>query len=133
VILLDTHVAIWILRNDAALGNKARDLVVTAAQDGHLAISAISFWEIAFLIAKNRLRSLDDPAQTRSSILRSGIREIPLTGDIAIIAVQLVALHGDPADRFIAATAIAHNAAMLTADDALLNWRSRVRRINAER
>ena len=57
----------------------------------------------------------------------------PLTGDIAIIAVQLDALHGDPADRFIAATAVAHGAALMTADDTLLAWRSKIRRINAER
>jgi len=133
VILLDTHAAIWILRNDAALGKKARDVAVAAADDGQLAISAISFWEIALLIAKGRLRSLDDPSETRALMIRAGIREIPLTGEIAILAVQLDALHGDPADRFIAATAITHDATLMTADETLLNWRSKVRRLNAEK
>jgi PIN domain nuclease of toxin-antitoxin system len=133
VILLDTHAAIWVLRNDAALGKKARDLAVAAADDGQLAVSAISFWEIALLIAKGRLRSLDDPRETRALMLRTGIRELPLTGEIAILAVQLDALHGDPADRFIAATAIAHDATLMTADENLLSWRSKVRRLNAER
>jgi PIN domain nuclease of toxin-antitoxin system len=133
VILLDTHVAIWILRNDAALGKKARDIAVAAIADDLLTISAISFWEIPLLIAKGRLRSLDDPVDTRRLMLSTGIREIPLTGEIAIMAVQLDALHGDPADRFIAATAIAHDAALLTADDTLLGWRSRIKRIDAER
>jgi PIN domain nuclease of toxin-antitoxin system len=133
VILLDTHAAIWIVRNDAALGRKARELAVAALDDGQLAISAISFWEIALLIARARLRSLDDPAETRLLIMRAGIREIPLTGDIAIIAVELDALHSDPADRFIAATAVAHDAALMTADEALLRWRSKIKRINAER
>jgi len=72
-------------------------------------------------------------SEARLLIMRAGIREIPLTGDIAIIAVQLDALHGDPADRFIAATAIARDAALMTADERLLDWRSKVRRINAER
>jgi len=133
VILLDTHAAIWILRNDAALGKKARDVAVAAADDGQLAISAISFWEIALLIAKGRLRSLDDPSETRALMIRAGIQEIPLTGEIAILAVQLDALHGDPADRFIAATAITHDATLMTADETLLNWRSKVRRLNAEK
>jgi PIN domain nuclease of toxin-antitoxin system len=133
MILLDTHAAIWIVRNDAALGRKARELAVAALDDGQLAISAISFWEIALLIARARLRSLDDPAETRLLIMRAGIREIPLTGDIAIIAVELDALHSDPADRFIAATAVAHDAALMTADEALLRWRSKIKRINAER
>jgi PIN domain nuclease of toxin-antitoxin system len=133
VILLDTHVAIWILRNDAALGKKARETAVVALAEAQLTISAISFCEIALLISKGRLRSLDDPAETRRLMILAGIREIPLTGDIAIIAVQLDALHGDPADRFIAATAVAHDAALMTADDTLLAWRSKIRCINAER
>lgn len=133
MILLDTHVAIWVLRNDAALGRKARDLVVTASHNGQLAISAVSFWEIAFLITRRRLRSLDDPAETRRLILLSGIHEFPLTGEIAIMAVQLQGLHDDPADRFIAATAIGHNADLMTADDALLKWKSKLKRIDAER
>lgn len=133
MILLDTHAAIWILRNNSALGKKARDTAVTALAEAQLAISAISFWEIALLIAKGRLRSLDDPAETRKLMLQAGVRELPLTGDIAIIAVQLDALHGDPSDRFIAATAVAHEAALMTADDRLLAWRSKIRRINAER
>jgi PIN domain nuclease of toxin-antitoxin system len=101
--------------------------------EAQLTISAISFWEIALLISKGRLRSLDDPAETRRLMMLAGIREIPLTGDIAIIAVQLDALHGGPADRFIAATAVAHDAALMTADGTLLAWRSKIRRLNAER
>lgn len=131
MILLDTHVAIWILRNDAALGRKARDAAVAALDDGQLAISSISFWEIASLIAKGRLRSLDDPSETRALMLQAGIREIPLTGDIAILAVRLDLR--DPADRFIAATAVAHDATLMTADETLLGWRTKLKRINAER
>ncbi|HEY7242754.1 MAG TPA: type II toxin-antitoxin system VapC family toxin [Xanthobacteraceae bacterium] len=133
MILLDTHVAIWILRNDAALGKKARDAAMAALAEAQLVISAISFWEIALLIAKGRLRSLDDPDETRRSMLRAGVRELPLTGQIAILAVQLETLHGDPADRFIAATALAHAAALMTADETLLAWRSKLTRIDAER
>src|SRR5437016_7777431 len=80
VILLDTHAAVWILRDDAALGKKARSQAARALDDGELAISAISFWEIALLIARRRLRALDDPSETRRLMIQAGIREIPLTG-----------------------------------------------------
>jgi PIN domain nuclease of toxin-antitoxin system len=132
VILLDTHVAVWVLRDDPALGRKARSVTTAALGDGQLTISAISFWEIALLIAKGRLRSLDDASRIRVLTAQAGIREIPLTGDIAILAVELD-LHGDPADRFIAATAVAQDATLMTADEALLSWRSNIRRIDAER
>lgn len=108
-------------------------MAFAALDEGQLTISAISFWEIALLIAKGRLRSLDNPSETRVLMMRAGIREMPLTGDIAILAVQLDALHGDPADRFIAATAVAHDATLMTADERLLNWRSKVKRLDAER
>lgn len=62
----------------------------------------------------------------------AGATELALTGEIAILARELDGLHADPADRFIAATAIAHNAALITADDRLLRWRHSLRRHNAE-
>lgn len=42
-------------------------------------------------------------------------------------------LHGDPADRFIAATAIAHRATPVTADERLLKWNHAIKRQNAIR
>jgi PIN domain nuclease of toxin-antitoxin system len=56
----------------------------------------------------------------------------PLTGNIALLAVELEGLHADPADRFIAATAIAHRATLITADARLLAWQNEARRQNAE-
>jgi PIN domain nuclease of toxin-antitoxin system len=132
VILLDTHAAIWFMRNDAALGKKARAMAVAAVEENQLAISAISFWEIALLITKGRLRSLKDPAEQRRLMMSAGIVELPLTGEIALLAVELQNLHSDPADRFIAATAVVHDATLMTADETLLAWRSKVRRQNAE-
>ena len=108
-------------------------MAVAALQDDRLAISAISFWEMALLVAKGRLRSLKDPVEQRRLMMSAGVRELPLTGDIALRAVELENLHGDPADRFIAATAIVHDATLLTADESLLAWRSKIRRQNAEK
>jgi PIN domain nuclease of toxin-antitoxin system len=132
VILLDTHAAVWFLRDDESLGRKTRAMAVAALEEGHLAISAISFWELALLISKGRLRTLRDPREQRRLILQTGIQELPLTGDIAVLAVEIENLGSDPADRFIAATAILHDATLVTADGGLLNWRSKVKRQNAE-
>jgi PIN domain nuclease of toxin-antitoxin system len=65
-------------------------------------------------------------------MLSEGATELPLTGEIAILAGELEGLHGDPADRFIIATAIAHDATLVTADNRLLQWRHGMRRHNAE-
>ena len=52
MLLLDTHAAIWFATEDASLGRRGRDLAVAALKDGCLSLSAVSFWQIALLVAK---------------------------------------------------------------------------------
>jgi PIN domain nuclease of toxin-antitoxin system len=132
VILLDTHAAIW-FTTDSGLGKRSQAIADRALIDNRLAVSAVSFWEISMLVAKRRLRSLDSAMEMREQILKSGINELPLTGDVAILAGNLQGLHGDPADRFIVATAVTHDATLVTADATLLKWRSKLRRQDAEK
>jgi PIN domain nuclease of toxin-antitoxin system len=131
VILLDTHAALWFATKDITLGKISRSLALQALADSQLSISAISFWEIALLIAKRRLDSLDSAQDVRVAMLDAGIIELPLTGDVCVQAVALTGLPGDPADRFIAATAVSHGATLITADEALLRWSHAVDRQNA--
>jgi len=121
----------WIASNDPALGKRSKALASAALAQDQLAVSAISSWEIALLIAKGRFKSLDSAAEIREQILRGGITELPLTGDIALRAVDLGNLPGDPADRFIVATAIVHGATLMTADERLLAWKHSLKRVNA--
>jgi PIN domain nuclease of toxin-antitoxin system len=83
------------------------------------------------LIAKGRLRSLKSAGEARAKLVGGGINELPVTGDIAIQAAELTGLNGDPADRIIAATAIANDAILVTADENLLRWRHRLKRQDA--
>jgi PIN domain nuclease of toxin-antitoxin system len=131
VILLDTHAAVWLL-TERGLGKQSQKIVDKALAEDGLAISAFSFWELAMLIAKRRLRSIKSVSEQRAKLLAGGMRELPLTGEIGILAAELEGLNGDPADRIIAATAIAHDATLMTADENLLRWRHRLRRQNAE-
>ena len=55
LILVDTHVLIWLDQDDPALGRSSRTLVDEALREGALAASAVSFWEIAMLVAKRRI------------------------------------------------------------------------------
>jgi len=130
VILLDTHAAIWLVID--GLGKQSQRIADKALADDRLAISAFSFWELGMLIAKRRLRAVKPAGELRATLLTAGIRELPLSGEIAILAAELENLNGDPADRIIAATAIAHDATLMTADGNLLRWRHRLKRQNAE-
>jgi len=133
VILLDTHAAIWFATDSSLLGKNSRDLADEALDNERLVISAISFWEIALLVAKRRLVLARSPTELRLELLDAGVTELPLTGSVAILAVELENLHGDPADRLIAATAITHGATLMTVDAALLRWSHPIQRQDASK
>ncbi len=122
-VVLDTNALIWSLEDVHRLGPLARRAINSASRDSRLMTSAASFWEVAVLAVKKRI-SLDRPVvQWRIDALRSGIEEVPLNGEIAVEAVMLPDLHGDPGDRFIAATAIRMQASLVTSDARLLAWK----------
>jgi PIN domain nuclease of toxin-antitoxin system len=122
LILLDTHALLWLDRDDPSLGNTADRISENALAKGVLATSAISFWEIALLLTKNRIELAKPLEQRRRDLLLSGLVECPVVGEIAIAAAVLTCLHGDPADRIIVATAVYHSATLVTADQRLLAW-----------
>ena len=102
MILLDTHAAVW-LAIDEGLGKQSQRIADKALADDRLALSAFSFWELGLLIAKRRLRAAKSAGELRAKLLGAGIRELPLSGEIAIVAAELEGLDGDPADHIIAA------------------------------
>jgi PIN domain nuclease of toxin-antitoxin system len=66
-------------------------------------------------------------------VLALGVREIPLSADVAMRASDLESLPGDPVDRIIVATALVEEAVLLTADLRILEWPGQVRRQDARR
>ena len=95
------------------------------------AVSAISFWEVALLVRKGRLRLEQSLGVWRRDLLGRGVIELPLGGATCIAAAQLGYFHADPADRFIVATARELGATLLTADDKILAWSGRLDRRDA--
>jgi PIN domain nuclease of toxin-antitoxin system len=131
-VLLDTHALLWLTSENPRLGRRARQLALAALAEQRLCVSAISFWELAVLMLRGRLDSTLDPAAARVEVLGTGIQELALTGPAAVLSAALD-LHPDPADRFIAATAVVHDALLVTADERLLAWRHPLKRHDARR
>ena len=133
MIVLDTHVLVWLAEGDPSLGTRARKLADRALLDDELTVSAISFWEIALLQERGRLQLVQPIVAWRTRLLGWGLTEIPVTGEIGIAAMTLARFHKDPADRLITATALLNGAFVLTADKRILQWSGKVKKINATR
>ena len=98
--------------------------------DAHAAIRFAS--EDAAQGKRRRTPSNEALAEGGLCISPISFRELALTGDVALPSATRD-LHGDPADRFIAATAITHRATLLTADARLLDWKHAAKRQNARK
>jgi PIN domain nuclease of toxin-antitoxin system len=116
VILLDTHVLIWMANEPAKLSSRAAEAIWVSNQAGGLSISAITLWELAWLATHGRL----DIAGTVEAFVerissRTAIR--PITVKVAVLANQLSADYSnDPCDRLIGATALAEGIVLVTKD-----------------
>jgi PIN domain nuclease of toxin-antitoxin system len=114
VILLDTHAWVWWVADKARLSRVAK---ARLDKEDQLAISDISLWEVATLVAKGRLLLDRDPTDWLIQA-SSGVEIIPIRPPIAVRSTQLGrSFHGDPADRLIVATAILENASLVTRDE----------------
>lgn len=122
MLILDTHVLIWLDEGNPRLGNAALQAINTSLATGQLGVATISFWEIAMLIEKQRLALRMALDIWRFDLLEAGLLEIPMQGATALRAGQLRAFHGDSADRMIVATAIDNSATLMTADEKILTW-----------
>jgi PIN domain nuclease of toxin-antitoxin system len=120
VILLDTHVILWLTGNPQRLSKPALEAINDARGEGGMAISPISFYEITRLVVRNRIE-IDLPLESYLRELEARFQVRPLSAVISAIAGQLPDhFPGDPADRIIAATALAENLTLITADRRIL-------------
>jgi len=117
MILLDTHVVVWLLTAPERLSGQARDVIAQARMVGEkLGYSPVSLYEIAYAANRKRLL-LNSPTAKFIVAIEATLELVPLTSEIAVCAAQLPdPFHGDPLDRMIAATAIVHDCSLITHD-----------------
>jgi len=121
LIVLDTHALIWWLAESPALSAVARRAIMKHSKAGRVVASAISVLEIVTAARRGRLQFAVPVGQWLAD-MRS-IPELhlePVSADIAVLAGNFPEpMHGDPADRLIAATAILLGMPLVTGDEKL--------------
>jgi PIN domain nuclease of toxin-antitoxin system len=125
VILVDTHVVVWLALDQTHLSKNARAAIDDARQNGDgLAISDITLMELATLSSKGRIR-LDISLESFLREIEARFIILPISSRACVRALGLPATYPkDPADRIIGATALAEGLSLLTADRAIRRSRA---------
>jgi PIN domain nuclease of toxin-antitoxin system len=117
LILLDTHVLFWALDDSKRLSRPATSAIRRARKNGGIAISAISIWELASMLARGRIRR-SGTIESSLKMLLEGVIVLPITPEVAALAAQFPSDYpGDPADRIIGGTARAESITLITHDE----------------
>jgi PIN domain nuclease of toxin-antitoxin system len=117
MILVDTHVVLWLALEPARISRKAAAVTEETRRSGQgLAISDMTLLEIAVLESKHRIE-LSASLETFLTEVESRFVVLPISGRICVRAMGLPAAYPkDPADRIIGATALVEGIPLVTAD-----------------
>lgn len=126
MIVLDTHILLWWVNGGTELSKAAKRAIdqERKAKDGRLIISAISTWEIALLVQRERLVLGTDIEAWLHTVAQ--IETVSFVSVDNTIAMKSNALpepfHKDPADRIIVATARVLASPLVTADERIRKY-----------
>lgn len=126
LLLLDTHVWIWIQNADTTLKG-SRALRHILSEGSAMRLSIMSVWEVGMLETKGRINLEPDCESWVNKGLRMpGLKLAPLTPEVALVSSRLPGdFEGDPVDRILAATAQLGNMTLVTRDRDLLQYAAR--------
>jgi PIN domain nuclease of toxin-antitoxin system len=120
LILLDTHVVIWLASSDARLSRKAQAAIEEARQNQQgLSISDVTMFELVMMFRKKRI-GLNISLESFLFEVEQRFVILPITRDVCVQTLAFPPGYPrDPADLIIGATAVANGLTLVTADRAI--------------
>lgn len=116
--LLDSHIWFWYLTGSERLPAGIRTIL--DKQGDCCWLSPISVWEIGLLAARGRIDLVGDFHDWASRALAGfPLKDARLNREVALTAHKIELAHRDPADYFLAATALVYDLTLLTVDHRL--------------
>jgi PIN domain nuclease of toxin-antitoxin system len=116
--LLDTHIWFWYLTGSERLPKSLVGAIDAAA--GEVWLSPVSVWELGLLADRGRIRLAGGPRSwTEEAQRRFPVRDATLNREVAVVSLEINFPHRDPADRFLAASALVYGLTLVTIDDRL--------------
>jgi PIN domain nuclease of toxin-antitoxin system len=115
MLLLDTCALLWLSSDQSRLSVHAREMLVTHA--GEVFVSSISAFEVALKAQAGKIElglAADD--WFAGVLVGHGVGEVEVDGLIAARSAMLPAIHKDPCDRIIIATALAEGFQIVSPD-----------------
>ena len=116
-ILIDTHVLLWWLADDKALGQQAKSLL--ADPHNNIFVSSASSWEIAI---KKKKGGLEVPENIATIVEEEGFLPLSITLSHGEMAGSLKKIHKDPFDRMLIAQTKSEGLELLTVDGIIPNY-----------
>jgi PIN domain nuclease of toxin-antitoxin system len=123
MILLDTHVWVWLAAEPKKLSRAAAAAIRRATLSGGISVASVSLWELAMLFSLGRLRTAGTiESGVRSVMDETGVIVHEITAEIAALATAFPNDYPqDPADRLIGATARSLSLPLITRDQRVLD------------
>jgi PIN domain nuclease of toxin-antitoxin system len=118
-LLLDTHIWIWSLLDPGHL--RPRVIRALKSPSNTLWLSPVSIWEFLILVEKGRIVLDSDPKSWIEKVFREiPFKEAPLNFQVAKESRYMELPHNDPADCFIAASALVYCLTLVTSDKLMI-------------
>lgn len=123
MLLIDTHIAVWVALGLPKLPAAARQCIANASV---VYVSAVSLWEIGMKVSTGKLRLPMSMSDLEAKLVAANFVPLPLTWAHAVRAFDVASFHRDPFDRLLLAQALTEPLHLLTTDEALKSYSSLV-------